>query len=133
MKSEADVKRAMVKEINRAGGYARRIEDQYAVGILDTVLIPPRGITFFCEVKLIRGQSFGPTPRQWEEMRRVEEAGARDAFALLVGYKDKKHYFATFGMIPERGGKIQASACFEQRDGCTFLQSLEEFYRSHYE
>jgi len=93
--NEADVKRAMVQSVKDAGGYARRIEDQHAVGVYDLILIPPGLPVFTAEVKMIKGDSFGPTPRQAIELQRVAFA-AKDAghvIPVMIGYKNGVYYF----------------------------------------
>lgn len=88
MPNEADVKRDMVKKIKEEGGYGRRIEDQYAVGLPDLIMIPAGGPVFFVEVKIIRAQSFGATPRQLEELKRITAADGflHHAITALIGY-----------------------------------------------
>lgn len=71
----------MVENVKAHGGYAKRIEDQYAVGTLDLIFIV-KGITVFAEAKRYKGNSFEPTPRQYVEMTRIEYAGGN---AVLVG------------------------------------------------
>jgi hypothetical protein len=89
--TESEVKSDMVRKIRTAGGYARRIEDQYGVGILDTVFIMD-SLTVFCEVKMIRGNRFGPTARQWIEGTRILSARGTCVIPLLVGYDDGQYY-----------------------------------------
>ena len=48
---EADIKRAMVQSMKDAGSYGRRIEDQYAVGTYDLILIPFGLPVFMVEVR----------------------------------------------------------------------------------
>jgi len=95
MKSEADVKRAMVKAMVAGGGYARRIEDQYGVGIFDVILIPYNLPVFMAEAKLIRGNTFGPTERQYVELVRIENVGAIDKHVIpvMIGWRDDSYYF----------------------------------------
>jgi len=93
--NEATIKRRMVKSIQEAMGYARRIEDQFGVGIMDTILIPVGLPVFFAEVKIIRGPTFGPTPRQFEELRRVKFAATPNdhAIPIMIGWRDNTYYF----------------------------------------
>lgn len=73
---EAGWKRKIIKEINDAGGYAIRIEDKHAVGRLDTLIVVPGALVVFAvEFKMIRGKSFGPTPRQFAEGMRIRNRG----------------------------------------------------------
>lgn len=92
---EAGHKAVIAKTIKVAGGYARRIEDQYAVGILDMVVILPNStITFFAEFKMVRGLSFGMTPKQHDEAKTITNAHNPHARAVLVGIKDRVLYFS---------------------------------------
>ena len=50
MVSESEVKRKMVASMKEGDGYGRRIEDQYAVGTFDTILIPKGLPCFMAEV-----------------------------------------------------------------------------------
>jgi len=81
VQSEADWKRWMVESCKAHGHYARRIEDQYAVGVLDCIFIV-RGHAVFAEVKRYKGNYFEPTPRQYVEMKRIIDAGGN---AVLIG------------------------------------------------
>lgn len=92
-KTESEVKTDMVARIRKAGGYARRIEDQYAVGMLDTIFIL-NGLTVFCEVKIIRNETFAPTARQWIEGTRILSARGPLSIPLLVGYQEGHYYIA---------------------------------------
>jgi len=95
--SEASIKGMMVKSVRMAGGYARRIEDQFLVGMPDTILIPRGCPVFFAEVKIVKGQQLAPSPRQYIEMRRIEDTWtslkSRHAIPILIGWKDKTYYF----------------------------------------
>lgn len=85
-KSEADIKRDVIAALKKEGGYGRRIEDQYSVGMPDTILIPKGGPVFFAEFKIIRAANWGATPRQFEELRRIAETGCETAVPVLIGY-----------------------------------------------
>jgi hypothetical protein len=77
------------------GGYARRIEDQYAVGIFDMIIIP-RGLpVFFAEVKMVTNNVFGPTPRQMIELSRLADVAgnACHAIPVMIGFQDHIYYF----------------------------------------
>jgi hypothetical protein len=84
--SEADHKRKLVAEINALrGGRARRVEDRFAVGVLDLILKPPNLPLVLAEGKLIEGHKFGPTERQWIEGNRWLVAGVG---VVLIGWKN---------------------------------------------
>lgn len=78
-KLEADYKRQMVKEIKDAGGYGRRIEDQFGVGIFDIIMAMPGTELVSVEVKRFTGNQFNLSPRQAIEMHRMADAGVRVA------------------------------------------------------
>lgn len=120
MKDEAAVKRAAVLSVKHAGGYGRRIEDQYAVGTLDTMLILPNYPPVFAEFKLIKGNVFEPTDRQLVEMRRIDAAGGI-AIAALVGWKDGQHFFS------KTTERADIRYCFVQPEGTTFAEALGAF------
>ena len=46
---------------------ARRLEDKYALGLLDLVIKLPGHNVVMAEGKLIEGHAFAPTPRQYIE------------------------------------------------------------------
>jgi hypothetical protein len=109
------------------GGYARRIEDQYAVGIFDMILIPV-GLPVFCaEVKIIQHDMFGPTPRQAVELHRISEV-AKDGghvIPVMIGYKDGIFYFHK----PQ--SKIQRTECFSvTTTEAPFYRQLVLYYYS---
>lgn len=86
--NEADHKRKLVAEINAlSGGWARRVEDRWAIGVLDMILKLPGAPIVFAEAKLVVGQAFGPTKRQFIEGQRIAAAGLN---VLLIGWKDKR-------------------------------------------
>lgn len=93
---EADVKRAMVKSMKESGGYGRRIEDQYGVGIYDTILIPFGLPVFMAEVKIVKDNTFGPTLRQFVELERIKHVGfgANHVIPIMIGWKNGVYYFS---------------------------------------
>lgn len=85
MIKEADYKRRLVAEIKRLpGGWARRIEDRFAVGVLDIVIKLPGRPIFFAEGKLVDGNLFRPSDRQWEEGLQLQAANID---CVLLGWK----------------------------------------------
>ncbi len=67
---ESAAKALIVRQIKKEGGFARRFEDQFAVGIPDMEVVLPNGPIFKIEAKILRGHKFGATARQLEELRR---------------------------------------------------------------
>ena len=61
--NEADRKRRLVSEVRLLGGQARRLEDRWAVGLLDLVIKLPDQPFIWAEGKLIDGNLFAPTGR----------------------------------------------------------------------
>jgi hypothetical protein len=89
-KSEAAYKRDLVAQINAIeGGYARRIEDRFAVGVLDLFIKYPGHDVVMAEGKIIEGNLFAPTERQFEEGMRLGFAGIEP---VLIGWKDGQMY-----------------------------------------
>ena len=87
---ESDYKRKLVSEINRLpGGRARRIEDRFAVGVLDMILKPPDLPLVLGEGKVIDGFQFAPTQAQFEEGKRWQEAGVE---CILIGWKARQMF-----------------------------------------
>lgn len=96
MTEESDLKRELVRQCKVAGYYARRIEDQYGVGILDIVVVPTDYVTLFIEAKVTDGMKFGPTERQYVEGQRILAAKGA-AMPILVGWRQKIMYVADWG------------------------------------
>lgn len=127
MKNEADYKRWMVKQVQERGGYARRIEDQFAVGTLDLVLIPVGAPVFFVEVKMVTGNRFKPSLRQFVEMQRIENSqrfidGLHYAHAILIGCKEGQLYFS------EAVADQHINECYAPPKEWHFVDQLHEFY-----
>jgi hypothetical protein len=84
---ESTRKRELVREINAlSGGYARRWEDRWATGLLDLVIKLPGHPLLWGEGKMVDGNLFAPTERQWVEGNRIIAAGMP---AILIGWKQK--------------------------------------------
>jgi len=95
MTTEAEIKRRIVRDMHASGHYARRIEDQFAVGTFDMILIPLAMPVFMAEIKMIREHIFGPTPRQQIELARIHDAAgnAGHVIPVMIGWKDGVYYF----------------------------------------
>lgn len=105
MWDEAEFKRRAVKRIKEEGGYGRRFEDQYAVGIADTCLIPAGGPVFWCEFKIIRHNKFGATMRQMKELSDLHNVGGLSCVPALVGCSPTtRRLFITF---PTQHAEVQ--------------------------
>lgn len=92
---ESDIKRNMIKSMQEGGGYGRRIEDKYAVGTYDLILIPFGLPVFTAEVKMIRDNFFGPTPRQMVELTRITNVAVNSGHVIpvMIGWKEGVFYF----------------------------------------
>jgi len=99
MASEADFKRAIVRQLLAEGGFARRIEDKFAVGSLDMLLVTNR-YAIYAEAKLIKGIAALPASvaqrHQIELLNRVRNP---HCYALVIGLKDG---MMCFGLPGER-------------------------------
>jgi hypothetical protein len=90
---EADYKRRLVADISRRpGGYARRVEDKFAVGVLDMIFKLPGYPIVFAEAKLlVGGFKFAPSGRQYIEGQRLIAARL---LPILIGWKDGQMYLS---------------------------------------
>jgi len=125
--NESDVKREMVKSVKESGGYARRIEDQYGVGVYDLILIPLGLPVFLTEVKMIRGPAFGPTPRQYVELENIRHAASHSGHAIpiLIGFRNGVYYFIYFSLT------VDPRDCFSvTTTDVNFHDQLVKFYYS---
>jgi hypothetical protein len=93
---ESTLKAKLVTECKKLGAYARRHEDRYALGLLDLAIKFPGHPHLLAEGKIVEWQSFGPTPRQYEEGKQYTAAGG---LCCLIGWTkfDKKMYVAAWG------------------------------------
>lgn len=127
---ESDIKRLLVKEMRMEGGYARRIEDKFAVGMPDLVMIPPDCPVIWLEMKVLTGTILRVTARQLEELWRLRRPP--HSISFMGGWKDGGMYISP----PKEG--ITLSRCFhrkEQEGICDFLKQAvraEKEYASRY-
>ena len=100
---ESERKRELVEGCRELGGYARRLEDRYALGLLDLTIKLPDLPHLLAEGKIVEHQKFEPTLRQLEEGKRYIAAGG---VCALIGW-DKKtkvmfvHEWARWAMKAE--------------------------------
>ena len=84
--NESAYKTKLIAGVNAVpGGYGRRLEDRYAVGLLDMVIKIPGLPWIWAEGKLVDAQAFGPTLRQFEEGKKIQDTAT---YVLLIGFKD---------------------------------------------
>ena len=85
--NESAYKTKLIAGVNAVpGGYGRRLEDRYAVGLLDMVIKIPGLPWIWAEGKLVNAQAFGPTLRQFEEGNKILATNTTPV--LLIGFKD---------------------------------------------
>src|SRR5437868_5491734 len=86
--SESTWKRAMVSQLLREGSFARRIEDKYAVGSLDMLIVTPRYM-IYAEAKLLKDIAALPASvAQRHQLELVNKVGNPACRALVVGLRD---------------------------------------------
>lgn len=88
---ETKLKNKLIEEIKKEGGYARRIEDQFAVGMPDMVVCYHSTGLVLLEVKVAATikTAYGATPRQAIEIKRIVQAGGKAALlGILTDYTE---------------------------------------------
>ena len=117
----------MIRSMRDCGGYGRRIEDQYGVGIYDTILIPFGLPVFMAEVKIVRNSTFGPTLRQHVELERIRYVGHPNdhVIAVMIGWRDGTYYFHDVKLA------INVNECFSvTTSDMSFHDQLVQYYHS---
>lgn len=117
---ESHLKTQLVRQCKERGWYARRFEDQYAVGVLDVVIVPTKHQTLFVEGKVTDGIKFVPTDRQFIEGRRIIESGGL-ALPILVGWRQDRMYIADWGR------EAYITKAFAQYGTLNYAQTIEEW------
>ena len=98
-KSEAQYKRELVAAINLLpGGRARRIEDRFAIGVLDMIVKLPGAKIVLAEGKLVSGYLFGPTVAQYEEGKKWSEANVD---CILLGWKNGQMFISPWVKVAD--------------------------------
>jgi hypothetical protein len=97
--TEAEFKRDLVRQLLKEGGFARRLEDRYAVGTLDLLLLTKRYL-IYAEAKLIKGLAGLPARvAQREQIQIFNDVGNPHARAIVIALKDG---MMCFGLPGER-------------------------------
>ena len=97
MPSESDWKRALVRQLLLEGSVARRIEDKFAVGSLDMLLVTKR-YTIYAEAKLLNNIAALPASvAQRHQIQIFNAVGNSNARALVVGLKNGEMGFGLPG------------------------------------
>jgi hypothetical protein len=123
---ESDLKTKLVAQCKKAGAYARRFEDRYGVGILDTLVIFDSLPVCFIEAKIIHSREFGPTERQWIEGNRILKLKGGHAFPVLVGWNEDKLMY-----VGEWARKMPVKACICQLKGDDYAKTLWRFVHDY--
>jgi hypothetical protein len=119
--NEADRKRSLVAEVKHLGGYARRVEDRWAVGVLDLIIKLPGHELFMAEGKLIKGNLFAPTATQYAEGVKWIKAGVD---VVLIGWQDKAMYISPWVKQADKRD------CW-QLDECGYAESLSVYMKEN--
>lgn len=118
-KLEAAYKTQMVKDVITMGGWARRFEDQYTVGQPDCIFILPERDVCFAEVKRFTGNLFGPSPRQYAELVRIQKSSTKVA-ACVIGIRNDIFHIANPALVVDIRYATLWSAS-------TFIEALENY------
>ena len=85
--NEADLKRDLVATILKEGGYGRRLEDKFAVGTLDLLLMTMHNV-IYAEVKMLKNIAALPASVvQRREIDRFNGVCNMRAHAIVIGYR----------------------------------------------
>ena len=124
--TESNLKRDIVSQILREGGWARRLEDKYAIGTLDMLLMTEQH-TIYAEAKLLKGIVTLPaTVAQREQIRRFNAVGNPRAKALVIGYRDGH---IGFGLPGTRWDRYTVRWPIAKEDDHTLTAVLDEAVR----
>lgn len=97
--TETEFKRDIVRQLLREGGFGRRIEDKYAVGSLDMLLLTKK-YTIYAEAKLLKNIAALPaTVMQREQIRLFNAVDNPYSRAMVIGLKDKEVGFGLPGEV----------------------------------
>ena len=90
--TESDLKRYLIRSLRAQNGVGHRMEDKYAVGWPDLILIPEVGPVFFAEAKLLKKVKACPLhctemqERRLDDLRRPPMPGGYFCHAVMIGY-----------------------------------------------
>lgn len=125
MKSESQFKSEFIKAIKAQGGWGRRVEDQYGVGVLDMIIVIPGLPVYFAEGKVVTGKFMEPSPRQAIEMERINAASHGVAESVLIGFSPDR---VSFSPLTERA-YLDAPTTFHCLREVPERQMLEFYYQ----
>ena len=118
--AESRHKTEFVDQCRGLGAYARRVEDQFQVGVLDMIVAFSGLPVCFLEGKKVDHITFGPTERQWIEGERIMSLKGGHSLALLVAWgPDNEFYVCEWARVAslkkayyEQGNKNHASILY---------------------
>lgn len=125
MTTESSRKARLVREVKLLGGQARRLEDKWAVGLLDLVIKLPGHPLIWGEGKLIEGNLFQPTGAQYEEGMKWIKAGVG---VVLLGWQATTMYISPW---TKKADKRECWTNSEGTDAESLLQYLNEKTQDH--
>lgn len=125
-KLESGYKKDIVDAVNKAGGYATRVEDQYRVGILDLILAFPETGIVLAEAKRFTGNFFEPSPRQFIEMCNIDKGGG---VALLIGIKNETYFLSKTNLLDPQRGRVYTEDCTIQMDWEAFPAVFKRWFK----
>lgn len=108
---ESEIKQKIVKSIRMEGGYGRRIEDRFSVGMPDMVLIPRGCPVIWVEAKILLGNILKVDPRQEVELLRLTVAP--HSISYMLGWKSGEIYIAP---PSSRGMRITECVIKDQKE-----------------
>lgn len=136
-KTENECKTAFCADIRGTGGYARRIEDQYGVGIPDIIAVPRGGPVFLIEAKIMRTSKWGASQRQGVELGRFRDAaktvGDVVAYACELGFdpEEKIMTIRQYGVINTSLWWNYKFPYWNSMGAEYFLKSAHEFWENN--
>ena len=137
MKNENECKTAFCTDMRATGGFARRIEDQYGVGIPDMLCVPRGGPVFLIEAKIIRSPRWGATPRQGIELKRWQDVtdtrgNGTVAYACELGFdpEGKIMTIRQYGTTDRNLWWNYAFPYWNKMGAEYFLKTAHEFWES---
>lgn len=134
-KTENECKTAFCTDIRNSGGFARRIEDQYGVGIPDMLCVPRGGPVFLIEAKIMRTARWGATERQGIELRRFREAvdNSGSGYACEMGFDPERKIITIrqYGQVDPVDWWNKQFPYWNQMGAEYFLKQAHELWSKH--
>jgi hypothetical protein len=97
--NEASLKRDIVRRLLKEGSFARRIEDKWAIGTLDMLIVTPLH-TMYVDAKMLGSlATLAASVKQCDQIKIFNDVQNARARAFLVGYRDG---YLGFGLPGQR-------------------------------